>query len=213
VNTRNSSQVGSRPTPAEAKAALRNELRRNVRIIAAILAVLWLVGLVDWLAFGGRLETFGVVPRTSRGLLGILFAPFLHTGFSHLLANTVAFLLFGGLVLFRQERDFWIVTGIGALFSGVGTWLVGHTGVHVGASGVIFAYFGYLLLTGWFERRILSLILSPGLPRLVANSLWSNAESARHLMGGTPVWLVWWDACRPSTGTSRPRPGRGLTSA
>jgi membrane associated rhomboid family serine protease len=131
-----------------------------VRIIAAILAVLWLVGVIDWLAFGGRLETFGIVPRTSRGLLGILFAPFLHIGFSHLLANTVAFLLFGGLVLFRQERDFWIVTGIGALFSGVGTWLVGHTGVHVGASGVIFAYFGYLLLTGWFERRIPSLILS-----------------------------------------------------
>ena len=160
MNAPNSSQVGSRPTPAEAKLALRNELRRNVRIIAAILAVLWLVGLVDWLAFGGRLETFGIVPRTSRGLLGILFAPFLHTGFSHLLANTVAFLLFGGLVLFREERDFWIVTVIGALFSGVGTWLVGRTAVHVGASGVIFAYFGYLLLTGWFERRVLSLILS-----------------------------------------------------
>ena len=157
---RSPSQVGSLPTPAEARAALRNELRRAVRIVAAILAVLWIVGLIDWLAFGGQLEAFGIVPRTSRGLLGILFAPFLHAGFSHLLANTVAFLVFGSLVLLRQERDFWIVTLVGALFSGLGTWLVGHTGVHVGASGVIFGYFGYLLLTGWFDRRIGSLILS-----------------------------------------------------
>ena len=121
---------------------------------------MWLVGFVDTVVFAGHLQAFGIVPRTETGLRGIVFAPFLHAGLGHLLANTGGLFVFGGLVILRQERDFWSVTVIGALTSGVGTWILGRYALHIGASGVIFAYFGFLLAIGWFERRVGSLILS-----------------------------------------------------
>ena len=52
------------------------------------------------------------------------------------------------------------MTLVGVLASGAGTWLFGRPGIHIGASGVVFAYFGYLLFTGFFEGRIGSLLLS-----------------------------------------------------
>ena len=147
-------------TPTSVNAGFMTELLRAARIIVAFIAIIWLIGAVDMLALGGHLRTFGIVPRTERGLLGILFAPFLHEGFDHLLGNTGPLFIFGGLVILRDERDFWAVTLIGALASGAGTWLFGRSAIHIGASGVIFAYFGYLILAGVFERRIGSLILS-----------------------------------------------------
>lgn len=129
-------------------------------IIAAFIGVIWLVDIVDTVAFAGRLQYFGIVPRTEQGLLGILVAPLIHGGVQHLLANTGGLLIFGGLVMLRSERHFWTVTLIGTLACGIGTWMFGRPGIHIGASGIVFAYFGYLLFTGFFERRIGALLLS-----------------------------------------------------
>jgi len=131
-----------------------------VGIIAAFIGAIWLVEILDTVAFAGRLQYFGIVPRTERGLLGILLAPLLHGGIDHLLANTVGLLIFGGLVMLRGERHFWTVTLVGALAGGGGIWLFGRPGMHVGASVIVFAYFGYLLFTGFFERRIGAMLLS-----------------------------------------------------
>jgi membrane associated rhomboid family serine protease len=148
------------PSVGHATKGLIHAFRRWVRTIALFLAVIWLVGILDALVFGGRLTTFGILPRTERGLLGILLAPFLHGGVGHLLANTVGILVLGGLVILRSEAHFWVVTIVGTLVSGLGTWLLGRPAFHVGASGIIFAYFGYLLFTGWFERKLGSILLS-----------------------------------------------------
>jgi membrane associated rhomboid family serine protease len=144
----------------EEKEALVGELGRSVRTIVFFIAAIWLIGVVDVVAFGGRLQAFGIRPRTVRGLVGILCAPFLHGGIFHLIGNTTGILVFGGLVILRRETNFWAVTGIGALASGFGIWLFGRPVLHIGASGIIFAYFGYLLFSGWFERRIGSLVVS-----------------------------------------------------
>jgi membrane associated rhomboid family serine protease len=147
------------PSAAQARADLARDLRRAARILAGILALLWGVLLVDVL-LGGSLRDFGIVPRTLPGLRGILLAPILHGGVLHLLLNSVGLVLLGGLVLCREESYFWAVTGIGALVGGLGTWTLGRSAVHIGASGVIFAYFGYLLLAGVFERRLGGILLS-----------------------------------------------------
>lgn len=140
--------------------SLRRDVQRWIRTIVIFIAVIWIVGLVDAFAFAGRLRAYGILPRTERGLWGILFAPFLHGGIGHLIANTTGIMVFGGLVILRSEAHFWLVTLVGALSSGIGTWLFGRPAYHIGASGVLFAYFGYLLFTGWFERRLGSIILS-----------------------------------------------------
>ena len=138
----------------------RHNLKRRAAIIGAFIGVIWLVEIVDRVVFAGGLESFGILPRTEQGLLGIPLAPLLHGGTSHLMANTGGLLVFGGLIVFRNESHFWTVTLIGALASGIGIWLFGRPGIHIGASGIVFAYFGYLVVTGIFERRIGSLLLS-----------------------------------------------------
>ena len=136
------------------------DLRRAFAILAGILAILWLILLCNSLFFGGHLLQFGILPRSLSGLRGIAFAPFLHAGIGHLLANSIGLVLLGGLVLLRNESDFWIVTFVGAILGGLGTWLFARPDIHIGASGVIFAYFGYLVSTGFFERRFGAIAIS-----------------------------------------------------
>lgn len=137
-----------------------DSLGARIATLAAVIGVLWAVSGLNLFAVDGRLLAYGITPRTGEGLRGIALAPLLHGGVNHLITNTIGLLVFGGLVVLRSRSHFWMVTFIGVIASGFGTWFFGRPGVHVGASGVVFAYFGYLLFTGLFERRIGSLILS-----------------------------------------------------
>ncbi len=156
MNDRRDSGSGT----AEGTKSLARDLRRWARTILLLIATIWIVGLLNLVVLGGRWMSLGIVPRTEDGLLGILFSPFLHASIGHLLANSAGILVFGGLVILRSEVHFWVVTVVGGLASGFGTWLLGRPALHIGASGVIFAYFGYLICTGWFERRAGSILLS-----------------------------------------------------
>jgi membrane associated rhomboid family serine protease len=140
--------------------SIKQELKLHGWMLAVPLAVMWIVQLVNAVTLHA-LDRFGIHPRELSGLLGILFAPFLHGGFGHLLANTVPFLVFGWLILLHDVSDFVIVSILAMLVGGLGTWLTGAPGsVHIGASGVIFGYFGFLLLRGWFRRSFGAILLS-----------------------------------------------------
>lgn len=110
---------------------------------------------------GGALLQYGIIPRSTNGLAGILIAPFLHANLNHLIANTVPFLLFGWLVMLRDRRHFLPVTIFSILGAGLLAWALGAPGsVHVGASGVVFGFLGFLLLSGWYARSFASIAIS-----------------------------------------------------
>ena len=135
-------------------------LKGHALVLGGTLAVFWVVFVVNFL-LGGSLLTLGVIPRTTIGLRGILFAPFLHASLSHLVANSIPFVALGWMVMLRDERHFIPVTVAGMIGSGLMAWLLGAPGtVHIGASGVIFGYLGYLMLTGWYTRSFGSILLS-----------------------------------------------------
>jgi membrane associated rhomboid family serine protease len=162
----------------------RRALRRRAATVATFIAILWIIWLVDLLLFKGSLVQHGIAPRTLRGLPGILWAPFLHASWSHLSGNTLGILMLGGLLIARYEAAFWAVSILGALATGIGTWIIGRpNAVHIGASGIIFAYFGYLLFAGIFERRISSLLLSLAVFLDWGSMLWSILPTA-----GTISW-------------------------
>jgi membrane associated rhomboid family serine protease len=132
-----------------------------------------------WATYALQLATLGLVtnlaihPRTSFGLVGILFAPLLHGGVSHLLSNTIGFLTLAPLTMLRRKRDFWSVTVLSAITSGLGAWTLGAThSLHLGASGVIFGYLGFLMARGYFERRVLPVVLSVGVAWFFGGMLW-----------------------------------------
>jgi membrane associated rhomboid family serine protease len=118
---------------------LSKKLRSQGTVLGTFVLVFWLVEIVDWILLRGALDSFGVKPRVVAGLWGILFAPFLHAGFGHLLANTVPFLVLGWFVMLKNRRDFYFVTAMAAVVSGLGIWLIGPSrSVHLGASGLVF---------------------------------------------------------------------------
>ncbi len=109
---------------------------------------------------GHQMNAWGIFPRSVHGLAGIPLAPFLHGSFGHVISNSIPFLVMGGLIAFRGRqvllRVSFIVIGVG----GSGVWLLGRSAVHIGASGLVFGYFGYLVARGWYERRLGSILLA-----------------------------------------------------
>ncbi|MBK7895768.1 MAG: rhomboid family intramembrane serine protease [Candidatus Promineifilaceae bacterium] len=130
------------------------QLKTPLMIIGGFVLLLWIIEGVDQVVFNGALDGFGVRPRTLNGLWGILWAPFLHGGFRHLLANTWPLLILGSIVMIsRRLRDFFFISFVIVVIGGLGAWLIGpRFSVHLGASGLIFGYFGFLLLSAYFER-------------------------------------------------------------
>jgi membrane associated rhomboid family serine protease len=103
-----------------------------------------------------------VTPRTGSGLVGIVTAPFIHTSPSHFFANLPPFVILGALVLRHGEYRFREVAVAIALAQGILLWLSGRKAPHVGMSGVIFGFFGYLLALWWFTRISSDMVVAGG---------------------------------------------------
>ncbi len=154
-------------------------LKTQAVVLGSTLAVFWAVFVVNTL-LGGSLLVMGVIPRTTIGLRGILFAPFLHASLNHIVANSIPFLVLGWMVMLRDQRHFTAVTVAAMVGSGLTAWLLGAPGsVHIGASGVIFGYLGFLMLSGWYARNVSSILLS-----LVVTMVWGSLVLG--MMPGTP---------------------------
>lgn len=123
---------------------------------------MWIVRVLDAIVPGaGSAAGHGVIPRTWEGLYGIPVAPLIHLDFPHLIANTLPFLVLGAVILLRGVTEFVFVTLISGLVAGAGTWLFGAPGtMHVGASGIVFGFFGYLLFRTAFDRRWTSAVVT-----------------------------------------------------
>ena len=129
-------------------------LRDQALFIFSLVGALWLIELIDFLS-GQRLERiFAIYPREPGGLIGIPLAPFLHGDWAHLMANTIPFLVLGGLVIISNSHQRFIaITCIITVVAGLGTWLFAKGGYHIGASSLIFGYLGFLLWRAWFGRH------------------------------------------------------------
>jgi len=132
----------------------RAPMLNGLRLIAASVALMWVVEIVDLAA--GDLDGYGIRPRDADGLVGILAAPFLHGGFAHLVGNTLPFLVLGGLVALGGLLRVAAVSAIVIVASGVGVWLTADSGsLHIGASGLVFGYAAYLIARGAITRDLI----------------------------------------------------------
>ena len=145
--------------PALERPRLRAADVQPYLIVLGMAAAMWVLEIIDLLP-GVGLDRYGVRPRQTAGIPGIVAAPFLHEGFGHLIGNTVPFLVLGMLVAASGTRVLLEVTGIVALSAGLGVWLVApdHT-VHIGASGLVFGYLSFLIVRGFFARKLGQIVL------------------------------------------------------
>ena len=136
-------------------------LGRNVGVLFWFVALIWALELVDLLVLRGALDRLGIHPRDLDRWWGILAAPFLHGGLPHLIANTVPLVVLGWLVMLRGLNTFLSVSALAVVLGGLGVWLFADPRtVHIGASGLIFGFLGYLLLRGFFERSLSSVLVA-----------------------------------------------------
>jgi membrane associated rhomboid family serine protease len=126
--------------------------------MCAVVPVLALIELIDQ-RLGGALDSIaGIHPRQISGLDGILFAPLVHDGYGHLLANSAPLIILGTFVLATGTRRFLLATLLIAITSGLAVWLLTPENYLVlGASGVIFGWLGFLLMRGIVERSLWNL--------------------------------------------------------
>jgi membrane associated rhomboid family serine protease len=130
---------------------------RGLLFVGVMAAVMWVVEVINAID-DYRLDAQGIRPRVLDGLDGVLWAPFLHASWGHLLGNTVPFLVLGAVIALSGLARVAAVTAVVALVGGLGTWLIAPSNsVHVGASGVVFGYAAYLVARGFSTRRPLHL--------------------------------------------------------
>ena len=137
-------------------------LKRSFTIVACFTAAMWLIKIVE-IAYGANLVTYGVYPGQLRGLSGILWAPFIHSSFSHLFANTAPLLILGTALLYGYPKSARLVIPAVYLGTGLGVWLFARHAFHVGASGLTFGFMFFVFTIGvlrWDRRAIaLSLVV------------------------------------------------------
>jgi membrane associated rhomboid family serine protease len=162
-------------------------------------AVAMVVGTLARWILGKHGQRLAIVPRTTGGLVGIATGPFVHANFAHLVANLPPFLVLGALVLRLGSRRFAETAASVALGSGALLWLFGRRGAHLGASGVVFGFFGYLIGLAYLTRATWDLLVAAAV-LVVYGGILAGLKPARretswegHLFGLlVGLAKVWW---------------------
>jgi membrane associated rhomboid family serine protease len=130
------------------------KVRDALVVMVGLLVLLWVIQVANW-ADGYRLDAIlGIQPHSLSHLGGIVTAPFLHVSWQHIESNSAPLFVLGFLAAYRGVTRFLVVTGIAIVTSGLTVWLFQGTGsVTVGASGLVFGYFGYVLARGLVDRN------------------------------------------------------------
>lgn len=149
-------------TRTSRSASIPSWLRGGLGVIVAALAAMWLIEIVDTIALDDRLEANGIRPRSTDGLDGILWSPFLHGGFRHLIGNTVPFAILSALALTGGLRRYLTASAVIIVVGGALVWAlaIGSNENHIGASGWVFGLFGFLIAAAVFEKRAVSIIVA-----------------------------------------------------
>lgn len=134
-------------------------LSEQLRIIAAIAIALLGVEFIN-LLLANSLNQFGIRPRSVSHLTGIIFAPWLHANVTHFASNFLPLLLFGWLSMQWGRNVFIKASLLIWIGAGLCVWLFARNAMHIGASGIVYGYLGFLILGGFYSKKIHLLIIS-----------------------------------------------------
>ncbi len=133
--------------------------KQHLSLVFIILGGLWGINIINWL-IGSRLNVLGLYPRNLFGLVGIVFSPILHKNFNHLFFNSIPLFGLSIFIMTLGKNIFLDVTITIALLSGLAVWLFGRRAIHIGASGIISGYFGFLLGVAYQHPSITTIFLA-----------------------------------------------------
>ncbi len=173
----------------------------SAAVVAGFVALLFVVEGIDT-ALGGRLDYEGVIPRDFTEWDNLIWAPVLHAGWQHLTSNAVPLLILGFLATSGGIRQFLQITAVIWLVDGLGVWLIGSPGSHIGASGLVFGYLVFLLVRGIFARSFGQIAVAVVVFALYGAVLWGvlpgqpGVSWESHLFGALGGVLAAWGVAR-----------------
>ena len=174
-----------------------NTIAEKLQPVITLIGVIWVVEFVS-LFSGHQLVSLGIQPRSLSGLIGIPLAPLIHGGLWHAVSNTVPLAILGSLTLAGGRKRFWETTLGIALISGVLVWLFARDALHVGASGLVFGYFGAILARAFIERSPIAIVIAFVTVVFYGGMLWgvlplrSHVSFESHLFGMIAGVLLAW---------------------
>ena len=131
-----------------------------VRFPIFFVLLMWIVHFYR-IAAGSQFYGYGIFPRTLSGAKGILFSPFIHGDFSHLLSNTVPMLVLGFIIFSFYKRIAFVSFLLIFLLTGFSVWLFASSrAYHIGASGVVYGLLSFVFWNGIFRRNVKAIVLS-----------------------------------------------------
>ena len=152
---------------------MKSIINKRIQTILVILLIFWIVEIINTIV-GHKFGTFGILPRNVVGLRGIILSPFIHHGIPHLILNSIPFVILGTIVIIRGVGQFFQISVFIIMIGGIGVWIFGRTALHAGASGLIFGYFGFLVAAGWYEKKIVSILIAVAVLFLYGGAIFSG---------------------------------------
>jgi membrane associated rhomboid family serine protease len=131
----------------------------QARLLLDLIAIAWVVSIINFGFLGGALRHWGMRPRHLTGFLRIPLSPFIHQDWAHISGNSLFFLIFGGMIVLRDPTDLPIVAIVTNVLTGVVIWIFGRPGRYIGASDVVFGCFGFLVGIAIFTKDPVSAAL------------------------------------------------------
>ena len=135
-------------------------MKKNLTTSLWVTAIIWIVYIANLIIFFAEFKNLGIKPREPEGLIGIPLSPFLHANWGHLMSNTIPLFILTFVILHFYKKLWIPVTIFSILLGGFAVWLFAQSNsIHIGASGVIFSYIGFVLFSGIFRRSFKSILI------------------------------------------------------
>lgn len=156
------------------KTKTNNQFEFSTSMIAYPILFVLAIWIVFWfeIRFGYDFNDYGILPRTIRGLRGIIFGPFIHANIKHLFNNTIPLFVLSLSLFYFYKNLSWKVLGWGLLVTGILTWGIGRPANHIGASGVIYMLTSFLFFKGILSKHYRLIALSLIVVFLYGGMLW-----------------------------------------
>lgn len=151
-----------------------NQLKFTPEVFGYPLLFVMVLWIVFWIEsrFGLNFNSYGIYPRELKGLRGILFSPFIHGSLKHLFNNSIPLFVLSSALFYFYRNIRWRVLIYGLLLTGIATWLIGRSSLHIGASGVVYLLAAFLFFKGIFSKQFQLTALALAVVFLYGGMLW-----------------------------------------
>ena len=172
--------------------------------VVIVVIAIWVIFMIEAL-LPGNLTQWGIHPRRLSGLAGIISSPFIHGSLYHIISNTLPLLVLGFFIQLKSRALFWELFIVLSLLVGLGVWIFGSAGSHIGASGVIFGMWSFILADAFYSKQPGAIAVA-GLTLLFYGGLWltlldmrTHVSWAGHFCGLLVGVAVAWYENQPET--------------